>query len=91
MEKSKNIFADFKQNLPSGIVVFLSLIHIQMCIRDRNAVVVGKIKIGNNVLIAPNAYVNFDIPDNSVVVGNPATITPNENATADYINRKVEY
>ena len=23
MEKSKNIFADFKQNLPSGIVVFL--------------------------------------------------------------------
>jgi len=56
-----------------------------------NAVVVGKIKIGNNVLIAPNAYVNFDVPDNSVVVGNPATITPNENATADYINRKVEY
>ena len=55
-----------------------------------NAVVVGNIKIGSNVLIAPNAYVNFDVPDNSVVVGNPAQITSNENATLDYINRKVK-
>ena len=54
-----------------------------------NAVVVGKISIGNNVLIAPNAYVNFDIPDNSVVVGNPATIISNPNATAGYINHKI--
>ena len=50
-----------------------------------------KIKIGNNVLIAPNAYVNFDVPDNSVVVGNPAQITPKDNATEDYINKKIEY
>lgn len=50
-----------------------------------NACIVGKIIIGNNVLIAPNSFVNFDVPDNSIVVGNPAKIIPNENATKDYI------
>lgn len=39
-----------------------------------NAVIVGNIKIGNNVLIAGNSFVNFDVPDNSMVMGNPATI-----------------
>lgn len=55
-----------------------------------NAVLVGNIRIGNNVLIAPNAYVNFNVPSNSVVVGNPAQISPNKNATYDYINNKIE-
>lgn len=54
-----------------------------------NAVVVGNIKIGNNVLIAPNAYVNFDVPNNSIVVGNPAKIIANESATEGYINNVV--
>ena len=38
------------------------------------AIIVGKVIIGNNVLIAPGAYVNFDVPDNSIVVGNPGSI-----------------
>ncbi len=38
------------------------------------AVVVGKIKIGNNVQIGANAVVTKDVPDNAVVVGNPAYI-----------------
>lgn len=54
-----------------------------------NAVIVGGITIGNNVLIAPNAYVNFDVPDHSVVVGNPATISENKDATSGYINNKI--
>ncbi|MDN4012442.1 serine acetyltransferase [Chryseobacterium gambrini] len=54
-----------------------------------NAVIVGGISIGNNVLIAPNAYVNFDIPENSVVMGNPGKIYESENATEGYINNKV--
>lgn len=54
-----------------------------------NAVIVGKIKIGNNVLIAPNSYVNFDVPDNSIVLGNPGKVIDNLTATKDYINRKV--
>ncbi len=54
-----------------------------------NAVIVGNITIGNNVLIAPNSYVTTDVPDNSVVVGNPAVISTKENATENYINNKI--
>lgn len=55
-----------------------------------NAVIVGKIKIGNNVLIAPNSYVNFDVPDNSVVLGNPGICHTSENATVGYIKNQYE-
>ncbi len=51
-----------------------------------NAVIVGKITIGNNVLIAPLTYVNTDIPENSIVIGNPCKIIGKENATGGYIN-----
>ncbi|MBT0533898.1 serine acetyltransferase [Riemerella anatipestifer] len=56
-----------------------------------NAVIVGGITIGNNVLIAPNAYVNTDVSSGSVVIvmGNPAQIIPNDQATEGYINHKV--
>lgn len=54
-----------------------------------NAVIVGNIHIGNNVLIAPNSYVNFDVPDNSIVIGNPAQVISNDEATKDYINNKI--
>jgi serine O-acetyltransferase len=49
------------------------------------AVVVGKVLIGDNVLIAPNAFVNFDVPSDSLVIGNPAKIIPDANATLDYV------
>tara|TARA_R110002012_G_scaffold34820_8_gene100067 strand:- start:9785 stop:10351 length:567 start_codon:yes stop_codon:yes gene_type:complete len=54
------------------------------------AVVVGKIKIGNNVLIAPNSYVNIDIPSDSIVLGNPCVIKPDKDATKGYINNVYE-
>ena len=50
------------------------------------SVIVGNIKIGNNVLIAPNSFVNIDIPDNSLVIGNPAKVINKENPTEGYIN-----
>lgn len=50
-----------------------------------NSTIVGKITIGNNVLIAPGAYINFDVPDNSIVIGNPGTIKKSKNATEGYI------
>ena len=50
-----------------------------------NSIVVGKAKVGNDVLIAPGAYVNFDVPDHSIVIGNPEKIIPKENATEGYI------
>ena len=54
-----------------------------------NSTIVGNIKIGNNVLIAPNSFVNFDVPDNSVVIGNPGVIHHKENATEGYIAFRV--
>ncbi len=54
-----------------------------------NAVVVGKIVIGDDVLIAPNAYVNSDVPSHSIVVGNPGKIISRDNATEGYITYKV--
>jgi serine O-acetyltransferase len=49
------------------------------------SVLVGHIKIGSNVMIAPNSFVNMDVPDNSIVMGVPAKIIPRENPTQFYI------
>lgn len=54
-----------------------------------NATVVGNIHIGNDVFIAPNSFVNIDVPEHSVVVGNPAVIHPKINATESYINFRI--
>lgn len=56
----------------------------RVCIRA-NSTVVGNIMIGNDVLIAPNTFVNFDVPDHSIVIGNPAKIIHRENATEGHI------
>lgn len=45
--------------------------HIQV---GANAVVIGDVHIGNNVKIGAGAVVTKSIPDNCVVVGNPARI-----------------
>lgn len=56
-----------------------------VCI-NANAIVVGGVRIGNNVLIAPGAFVNFDVPDNSIVIGNPGKIIARSSSpTAKYI------
>lgn len=54
-----------------------------------NASIVGNINIGDNVLIAPNTYVNKDIPSNSIVFGNPCQIKFRANATENYIINKI--
>ena len=54
-----------------------------------NATIVGKVTIGDDVLIAPNSYVNCDVPSHSIVFGNSCIIKHRENATEGYINRKV--
>lgn len=48
------------------------------------AVVIGRIKIGNDVMIAPNAVVTIDVPDGAVVAGIPARIISYA-GTRDYI------
>lgn len=49
------------------------------------SVIVGNVNIGSNTLIAPNSFVNFDVPGNSLVIGNPAKIIARENPTEGYI------
>jgi len=55
------------------------------CWIGANAVIVGNIRIGEDVLIAPLSFVNFDVPPHSIVIGNPAKIISKENATEAYI------
>lgn len=50
-----------------------------------NSVIVGSINIGDNVLIAPLSFVNFDVPENCMVIGNPASIIEGK-SSEDYIN-----
>ncbi len=60
----------------------------RVCVHS-NSCIVGNIVVGDDVVIAPNTFVNFDVPAHSVVVGNPATIHPRENATEGYIGTHV--
>ena len=54
-----------------------------------NSTILGGIVIGDDVMIAPNTFVNQDIPSHSVVIGNPCRIIPKENATKQYIYYRV--
>jgi len=49
------------------------------------AVIVGKVKIGNNVTLGANTFVNFDVPDNTTVVNNGSVII-DKNLTDYYIH-----
>ena len=53
------------------------------------AIIVGNIKIENGALIGPGAYVNFDVPENAVVIGNPGKIVSFKGSEG-YINRVYE-
>lgn len=55
-----------------------------------NSAIVGNVNIGDDVMIAPNSFVNVDIPSHSVVFGNPCIIKHRDWATAEYINNIVE-
>jgi serine O-acetyltransferase len=54
-----------------------------------NAAIIGNITIGNNTMIAPNSYINFDVPSNSICVGNIAKIISKESATESYIDNAI--
>ncbi len=59
------------------------------CWIGANSVIVGNVRIGEDVLIAPLTFVNFDVPSHSIVIGNPAKIIHKENATEDYVCNRV--
>lgn len=55
-----------------------------------NSTVVGNVTIGDDVLIAPNTFVNCDVPSHSVVLGNPCVIKHKDNATEVYVKNYEE-
>lgn len=61
------------------------------CCLFANSIIIGPINVGNNVLIAPGAFVNFDVPDNCIVIGNPGKIIQRESSpTKKYIVYPIE-
>jgi hexapeptide transferase family protein len=54
-----------------------------------NSTIVGNIRIGDDVMIAPNSFVNCDVPAHSIVFGNPCIIRHKQNATDGYVNNIV--
>lgn len=50
---------------------------------NANSIIVGGCHIGDNVLIAPGAFINFDVPSNSIVIGNPGKIIPRDSSPTD--------
>lgn len=50
----------------------------------------GNVTIGDDVMIAPNSFVNVDVPSHSVVFGNPCVIKHRNWATEGYVNNIVE-
>lgn len=60
--------------------------HVVIC---SNSTIVGNVHIGDDVLIAANAFVNFDVPDHSIVIGNPGQVHYKKNAAADYCDYNI--
>jgi serine O-acetyltransferase len=83
-------------NLAHGVTIGVSydgkvgvpVVHDRVWI-GTNAIIVGGITIGEGAMIAPGAFVNFDVAPNSVVLGNPGRVVSNK-GSALYINNAVE-
>ena len=50
------------------------------------ACILGEITVGNNVVIGANAVVTKSIPDNAIVVGNPARVVSYKGSSGSLIN-----
>lgn len=55
---------------------------------QNGATIVGKVITGSDVLVAPNTFVNFDVPDHSIVIGVPGKIIYRDGATEGFILNK---
>jgi serine O-acetyltransferase len=50
-----------------------------------HAVIVGKVTVGQGALIAPGAFVNFDVPSMAVILGNPGKVVASTGSVG-YVN-----
>ncbi len=49
----------------------------------------GGVKIGDDVMIAANTFVNFDVPNGALVIGSPGVIHLKEKASEPYIKNSI--
>ena len=69
-------------------VYFLRDIYIGTnCFIGNRAIIMPGTKIGNNVIVGAGAVVRGEIPDNSIVIGNPAKVIGN---TIEWAHKKYE-
>ena len=54
------------------------------------SIVLPNVRIGNNVIVGAGSIVTKDIPDNSVVVGNPAKVIGTYDAYVEKIQKQFE-
>jgi serine O-acetyltransferase len=54
-----------------------------------HAIIVGKVTIGHDALIAPGAYVNFDVPSMAVILGNPGKVV-STSGSEGYVNNTLD-
>ena len=52
-----------------------------------NSIIMGGVRIGNNVVVAAGSVVTHDVPDNSVVAGNPARVIETFD---EYMNKRYQ-
>lgn len=74
-----NEIIGFRKKVEIGDNVFIGM----------NSIIMGGVKIGKNVIIGANSVVTKDIPDDSIVCGNPAKII--SNIDSYYTKRKNNY
>ena len=86
-------------NVAEGVLVGESFVHGECgvptvgdnCCLFANSIVVGGVKLSDNVLVAPGAFVNFDVPENCIVIGNPGQIIQRDSSpTKKYIVFPIE-
>ena len=84
-------------NVHKGVIIGRAKVEIRRCSYDGesiffdiNSTVLSDIYIGNDILIASNISLNFNVHDYSIVIENPRIIHYKENATEGYNNFKIK-
>lgn len=54
------------------------------------AVVIGNVNIGDDALIAPNAFVNIDVPNGCIALGNPCKIIEKQDSSAGHMRNSLK-